>query len=280
MKQCTGKKGCGETKPLSEFSNHHKHGKQSQCKACMARYQRERRARVNPTYTCRNCKKRYKGRSGWSATTCCSSACAKGNLKQQDWHVGELRRQQRAATESKTKKAREARAREKSRQEADMRIMGDAGFWLCRGCGCLPLDSFTPSGIKHKRCAECNRSRSSEQHRKNPDRLWLRKQKRRLEKSSDAGSVSKQVPAAQRTKVLEAANWICYYCGIKTTKPVRDKNNKGYTPTEAHVDHIVPIKEGGTNETSNLRCSCGGCNLSKGAKIFPAPENCRPSSTF
>lgn len=265
MKQCTGKNGCGETKPLSEFSNHHKCGKQSQCKICMARQQRERRARVNPTNTCRNCKKRFKGRAGRSSTTCCSDACAKRNLKQQNWHIGELSRKQRAATEAKANMAREDRAREKSRQEADMRLMGDAGFWLCKGCGCLPLDSFTPSGIKPKRCAECSRKQSAEQHRKNPDRLWLKKQKRRR-KASQGGELTKQVRRVDRLAIFNAAGWKCYYCGIDVRKPVRDSDNKGYRPDEAHIDHVTPIAKGGTNELSNLRCSCAACNFSKGDK--------------
>ncbi len=235
------------------------------CTKCKNEYQKQRREKLAPTLTCNNCRKQYKQVRGQSHLVC-SPACSKPNLKQQDWHLGERERQQRATTEHKAKLAREARAAEKARDKADMDAMRNAGYSLCLKCGCLPLEEFTASGIKTKRCAECNRRESAEQHRKNPDRLWARKQKRRRAKANDGGKLTKQVNSIQRSKVLDAAGWVCYYCGIDVVKPFRDSNNKGYRPDEAHVDHIIPIAEGGTNETSNLRCSCGSCNLSKGAK--------------
>ncbi len=265
MKHC---KHCGITKPLEDFWNEcgAKDGKQSRCKSCKNRLQRQRRAEKNPVYTCNNCGVKYRGRLGWSSSDVCSPECSKGRLKQQNQHCRDMARLRKQEEEARKAIARKARAAAKAEKERLNQIALDAGFCLCKQCGCLPLESFTPSGIKNNICAECNRQQAAEHHRKNPDRLWARKQRRRREKASDNGT-SKQIPAAQRTKVLEAANWICYYCGIKTTKPIRDENNKGYTPTEAHIDHIIPIKRGGTNETSNLCCSCGGCNLSKGAKI-------------
>lgn len=266
MKTCKGKNGCGETKPLSEFTDGTgTFGKHTNCKDCMKRYKWQRIVETKPLRTCNNCRKRYRQTSRHSHLVC-SPACAKPNLRQQDWHIGERQRQQKAAASHKAKLAREARAVEKARYKADLDAMRDAGFSLCGKCGCLPIERFTASGIETKNCTECNRRKAAEQHRKNPDRLWARKQKRRRAKANDGGKLTKQVDAIQRSKVLDAAGWVCYYCGIDVVKPVRDKDNKGYRPDEAHVDHIVPIAEGGTNETSNLRCSCGACNLSKGAR--------------
>jgi 5-methylcytosine-specific restriction endonuclease McrA len=44
----------------------------------------------------------------------------------------------------------------------------------------------------------------------------------------------------------------CAYCRIKLT----DK---------FHVDHIMPLKLGGSNERSNLQLTCGSCNHKKNA---------------
>jgi 5-methylcytosine-specific restriction endonuclease McrA len=33
-----------------------------------------------------------------------------------------------------------------------------------------------------------------------------------------------------------------------------------------HVDHIIPVADGGTDRLDNLRPSCAACNLAKGAR--------------
>jgi 5-methylcytosine-specific restriction endonuclease McrA len=37
-------------------------------------------------------------------------------------------------------------------------------------------------------------------------------------------------------------------------------------PTAYHVDHIVPLRRGGSNDKSNLQLLCASCNCSKGAR--------------
>jgi 5-methylcytosine-specific restriction endonuclease McrA len=36
--------------------------------------------------------------------------------------------------------------------------------------------------------------------------------------------------------------------------------------SDAHVDHIMPRKLGGSNARSNLQLTCAPCNLSKGGR--------------
>jgi 5-methylcytosine-specific restriction enzyme A len=36
-----------------------------------------------------------------------------------------------------------------------------------------------------------------------------------------------------------------------------------------HIDHIVPLSAGGSDDLSNLQVLCRDCNLSKGSKIVP-----------
>jgi len=48
--------------------------------------------------------------------------------------------------------------------------------------------------------------------------------------------------------------WLCATCRVLVT----DR-------TDAHVDHIVPLARGGSNDRENLRVLCARCNLQKGA---------------
>lgn len=50
----------------------------------------------------------------------------------------------------------------------------------------------------------------------------------------------------------------CYLCGRKT----KLKSPRG-DPLLATIDHVVPLSRGGTNEASNLRLCCRGCNKKK-----------------
>lgn len=67
----------------------------------------------------------------------------------------------------------------------------------------------------------------------------------------------KRLPSSEwfivKTIVLARDKGVCTYCGSET-KP--------------HVDHIVPISRGGSNDFINLTTSCGPCNQSKGPKLL------------
>lgn len=54
-----------------------------------------------------------------------------------------------------------------------------------------------------------------------------------------------------RFEILKRDGFRCLYCGA--------------TPATSllHVDHVVPVAEGGTNDPANLVTSCSGCNLGK-----------------
>ena len=56
-----------------------------------------------------------------------------------------------------------------------------------------------------------------------------------------------------RLEVLDRDAWTCRYCGCQDR-------------TRMEVDHVVPVAEGGTDDTGNLVASCKSCNRSKGAK--------------
>lgn len=60
--------------------------------------------------------------------------------------------------------------------------------------------------------------------------------------------------AADIKKQYKAQKGKCYYCNVKVDD-------------EYHVDHIVPLSRGGSNDPSNLVISCPTCNLSKNDRL-------------
>ena len=50
----------------------------------------------------------------------------------------------------------------------------------------------------------------------------------------------------------DCQRWKCNHCG----KDIRDEN---------HVDHILPLAKGGSNDMDNLQLLCPPCNLRKGS---------------
>ena len=61
-----------------------------------------------------------------------------------------------------------------------------------------------------------------------------------------------RVTPSLRFKVLERDAFKCKYCGAKSQS------------TSLHIDHKIPISDGGTNEMENLVTACAECNLGKG----------------
>lgn len=63
----------------------------------------------------------------------------------------------------------------------------------------------------------------------------------------------KQISSRLRVKVLDRDNSTCQLCGATLSDGVK-----------LHVDHIVPVSKGGTNDFDNLQTLCEHCNLGKG----------------
>jgi len=60
-----------------------------------------------------------------------------------------------------------------------------------------------------------------------------------------------------RFEVFQKDNFKCVYCGKRIEDGVK-----------LHVDHIIPVDAGGTDEFKNLVTSCQDCNLGKSNKII------------
>lgn len=92
-------------------------------------------------------------------------------------------------------------------------------------------------------------------------------------RNKDASKISRRVRRARiknsvrkdkisRSVIFKAANWKCKLCGTGVHWP--DGN---HLPSEATIDHVVPIAKGGLHVYSNVQCLCRKCNTAKGPSI-------------
>lgn len=101
---------------------------------------------------------------------------------------------------------------------------------------------------------QANRESILEQKRQynaaNPDRLREANNLRRAREKQAGGSHT----AADIEAHYATQQGKCYWCGISLEG-------------NYHVDHIIPISKGGSNDPGNICCSCPFCNLSKHDKM-------------
>lgn len=77
---------------------------------------------------------------------------------------------------------------------------------------------------------------------------WLRKEANKDKRQGLRPSV--------RFRIIQRDGGRCYYCRRERSQ---------LDPGEfLHVDHIVPVSAGGTDDDANLVCACSTCNLGKG----------------
>ena len=66
----------------------------------------------------------------------------------------------------------------------------------------------------------------------------------------------KQIPKKIRFEVFKRDSFRCQYCGNAAPDVLLE------------IDHIKPVKEGGTNDITNLITACRDCNSGKGARLI------------
>jgi len=90
--------------------------------------------------------------------------------------------------------------------------------------------------------------------KENPDRYRdtraATSRKRRARKKGAAGTHS----ADEANSILIAQRYRCAYCNADLRKK------------KPHLDHVIPIVRGGSNDKANLQWLCAACNMAKGAK--------------
>lgn len=79
------------------------------------------------------------------------------------------------------------------------------------------------------------------------------------------------IPAFLRRLVIKRAAGRCEYCRL---------SQAGQEAT-FHIDHIVPLAEGGATTADNLALACVSCSLRKGARMSALdPQTGEPAALF
>jgi 5-methylcytosine-specific restriction endonuclease McrA len=88
---------------------------------------------------------------------------------------------------------------------------------------------------------------SSQWSKDNPERTRIIRHNRKAKIRKDGGKLS----AGLFDKLFHDQNGECVYCRVNLTKDI------------THMDHIMPIKLGGSNTDDNIQLLCKTCNLQK-----------------
>ena len=101
-------------------------------------------------------------------------------------------------------------------------------------------------------CLILNKEEFSNHIRLGPFRNYLSKNKRINRPNLKRKPLTRSI----RHEVFKRDNYRCVECGA---------TNKD---TRLHVDHIIPVAQGGTDELDNLQTLCEACNLSKSNRAW------------
>jgi 5-methylcytosine-specific restriction protein A len=86
----------------------------------------------------------------------------------------------------------------------------------------------------------------------------LELRRREIKKKYDIARINVRDTAALRLDVFERDGFQCQGCGYQA----HDSKDR-----KLHVDHIVPVSMGGTNDIDNLQTLCDRCNAAKSDRL-------------
>lgn len=101
------------------------------------------------------------------------------------------------------------------------------------------------------------------------DRADLKPGQYILESLEPIPSQKRGISYAQRARILARDGFTCQICGAGAgdEDPVNPDKK-----VRLHIDHIVPLSEGGSNDDSNLRVCCSACNSGRKNLNIPPSE--------
>lgn len=90
-----------------------------------------------------------------------------------------------------------------------------------------------------------------------------------LETVESIPAFGRGIGSAQRARILARNGFTCQACGAGPGDP--DPIDPTRT-VRLHVDHIVPLSEGGLNDDDNLRVLCSACNAGRSNLQVPPSQ--------
>lgn len=113
-----------------------------------------------------------------------------------------------------------------------------------------PEDSKARDRRSYERTKPARMARRKIWRHANPDKVIAQANKRRAAKLKSGGHYT----ADDVARLIRMQKYKCAECN----KSVRLQRTR-------HVDHIMPLSKGGSNDASNIQILCSTCNLMKGA---------------
>lgn len=102
----------------------------------------------------------------------------------------------------------------------------------------------------------CGYAEADARDRANPERRAIRSANSRTQGHRRRTATRTGDVTGEATALLLASRTFCPLCRRKMTDAPRQ-------PTTKHLDHIVPINQGGTHTLGNVRVICATCNLKR-----------------
>lgn len=116
---------------------------------------------------------------------------------------------------------------------------------------------------------EASRARARERYRANPSDQQERS--RKWEAANPSAGRTKTLNRLARKKNAAGTHTADDILALRITQGGRcNACTADFSVVKYDVDHIVPLKSGGSNDPSNLQLLCEPCNASKGAKNYEA----------
>jgi len=79
-----------------------------------------------------------------------------------------------------------------------------------------------------------------------------------IKRAKARGVTYDQITSAELNAIRNSGE--CYWCGGKTTQ----YDGVEWKATDATIEHIVPLSEGGGHTWDNVACACAACNFGRG----------------